>query len=472
MVQLNLGKSTEDRFPWRLASISYLFSFGLMFFFLNAYFWDDWFVKTVSEEAERAYWKEVGFPPPISFILIDVFQRNPIYFRLATFLIFFACGWFLFKILCKVHFLSPWDRKLITVLFLVLPINSARVAMQMFSYSYSVLFFYAAWYLLITKRGMAWKSISVVLFLLSFNTLSLIAFTAAPAFHYLLLNTSDLRSSKFRSSAGTIMLLVMAVAYWFFIKLVYPPDDKYLSYYSPTFSGTTRGLFLLFMSIAFLGLATWRTNISGDFRTIKIALGTVLLTLGAFPYVTSGRLVDVSEWMLNFVPRASDWDSRHQLLLGLGLAMLGTGIIGLTDSNFKAKASFVLVGLCVCLNFTFMQSYMLDASKQQEVIIGLSKSDLIREGQIIMFNDLALRYNARGRNVRLYEWNGMLKQAFGDSNRLSTYYSYIDCNDPDTKRPDVLVTIYSDNGRLKSLLTNDIGISLDVELITACPDTR
>jgi len=199
-----------------------------------------------------------------------------------------------------------------------------------------------------------------------------------------------------------------------------------------------------------------------------IALGSVLITLGAFPYITSGRLVDVSEWMLNFVPRASDWESRNQLLLGIGLALLITGVVGPIDSKFKKRAITVLVGSFVFLNFTYMQSYLLDAKKQDEVIHLLSNSDIVREGHLIMINDLAVRYNARGRLVRTYEWNGMLNRAFGETNYKSAYYEYIDCSNSEIPVPDVLVTIDSSNGRFKSLLTNHVGINIIATKISPC----
>jgi hypothetical protein len=199
-----------------------------------------------------------------------------------------------------------------------------------------------------------------------------------------------------------------------------------------------------------------------------IALGSVLITLGAFPYITSGRLVDVSEWMLNFVPRASDWDSRNQLLLGIGSALLITGLAGPIDSKFKKRAITVLCGSCVFFNFTYMQGYLLDAKKQEEVIHLLSQSDVVREGHVIMINDLAVRYNARGRLVRTYEWDGMLNRAFGETTYKSTYYEYIDCSNPELPIPDVLLTIDSGNGRFKSLLTNRVGIKIIATKISPC----
>ena len=116
-----------------------------------------------------------------------------------------------------------------------------------------------------------------------------------------------------------------------------------------------------------------------------------------------------------------------------------------------------------------MQGYMLDARKQSEVIQMLSTSETIKSGKVIMINDLAVRFNARGRLVRTYEWNGMLEKAFGDKSRSSAYFAYVDCNNSEVPIPDVLVTIDASNGRFKSLLTSNIGINMTAIKISPCP---
>ena len=224
----------------------------------------------------------------------------------------------------------------------------------------------------------------------------------------------------------------------------------------------------MLVATSLLGWALWRAQKTSDFRFTKITLGCFLIALGAFPYITSGRLVDISEWMLNFVPRSSDWDSRNQLLLGLGFAFMITGLIGKVDSHFKRKSVIILVGSCVFLNFTFMQSYMLDARKQSEVIQIFSESQTLKSGSVIMINDFALRYNARGRTYRTFEWNGMLEKAFGNTNRKHVDFGYVDCGNPEIPIPDVLVTVNASNGRFKSLLTNHIGIDITATKISPC----
>lgn len=172
------------KFPWFVATLLYVLSYGFCFLFLNAYFWDDWFSKSLPKSVEKKNWRSQGFPPWDSFVPIDLLDRNPVMIRLVVLLIFFACGWFVFQILQKVSFLSTTDSRLVTLLFLVMPINSARVALDNFHYSFSLFTFYFAWYLLVTKRKFVMNVLSVPLFLFSFSTLSFLVLLMAPAAHY------------------------------------------------------------------------------------------------------------------------------------------------------------------------------------------------------------------------------------------------------------------------------------------------
>ena len=80
------------------------------------------------------------------------------------------------------------------------------------------------------------------------------------------------------------------------------------------------------------------------------SLSLFALALGASAYIASGRLVDISEWMLNFVPRASGWDSRHQLLLGLGIALFVSTLLMTIERAIRTRAFVVFVAISVILN--------------------------------------------------------------------------------------------------------------------------
>lgn len=48
-----VDKSIEtNRFPWKIGITLYTISYGFMFGFLDAYFWDDWFYKFKLNESE------------------------------------------------------------------------------------------------------------------------------------------------------------------------------------------------------------------------------------------------------------------------------------------------------------------------------------------------------------------------------------------------------------------------------------
>jgi hypothetical protein len=200
-----------------------------------------------------------------------------------------------------------------------------------------------------------------------------------------------------------------------------------------------------------------------------IVAGITITAIGAFPYITSGRLVDVSEWLLDFVPRASDWDSRHQLLFGLGFALIIIGLIGEMDSTFKRRCATFLIGLFVAWNITYMQSYYLDSLKQDQLIVALRNSDDIKSARVIMFDDQTTsRYNARGRGFRTYEWDGILVKAFGNDSKSAVDLKFVDCNDPLTPIPDTILTITARNGRFKATITRDVGIDISVKSIQPC----
>jgi len=115
----------------------------------------------------------------------------------------------------------------------------------------------------------------------------------------------------------------------------------------------------------------------------------------------------------------------------------------------------------------FMNIYYLDSLKQDEIIAQFRGSDLLSNSKVVMINDQAGIFNARGRSIRSYEWNGMLDEAFGSSNKTTAiYYSYVRCGDESI--PDTLLTITSRNLRIAATLKREVWIEISVESISPC----
>ena len=74
-------------------------------------------------------------------------------------------------------------------------------------------------------------------------------------------------------------------------------------------------------------------------------------------------------------------------------------------------------------------------------------------------------FNARGRFIRSYEWDGILKAAKPELNISSDYYRYVDC---ESIRPDAILTITANNGKLRTLLTGNPSINIAVTKISPC----
>lgn len=460
-----------NRFPWKCALFVYVVSYGLILTFLGSYFWDDWAVYFSHSNSEIADQFRLGGNPPYrSWIESTVLGNHPEMFRLGALICYFACGWFVFKILQTMKFLKFEQIFFITLIFLVLPINSARVAMIDFSYGYSLALFYLGWYLGATKKSGLSYMAAIILMLLSFGTTSsLIVFFVVPCCHWFYIETTESETNRNRSIALFALVLSIAPIYWFLDRRFNAPLGNYLQYYSLQKSGIFRLLILLVIAtlICFWYAKFGSRNPVERNRYLLITLGIILVIIGAAPYIVAGHLVDVSEWMLDFVPSESDWSSRHQLLLGLGFAVIIVGILGELNSRFKRQLVFTILGICVLLNVTYMQAYFLDSLKQNEFITEIGNYKVLAKSEVVMIDDQAIRLNARGRGIRNYEWDAMLSVAYPQLQLKSTYLAYIDCKSDVI--PDTLITIVAGNSRLKAMLSRDVGLQLKVAHINPCP---
>ena len=126
---------------------------------------------------------------------------------------------------------------------------------------------------------------------------------------------------------------------------------------------------------------------------------------------------------------------------------------------------FSIISISVALNAATYSGYYLDWMKQREFIAQMSESrGLLIEAKSIVLVDEALQFNARGRGVRPYEWTAMVERAT-ESNIIVDGNSIKFCEE---KSPSHLVTVSADQGRLRSLISGRIGISVNLKQIEIC----
>ena len=242
---------SSGHFPWKHAMILYTLSYGMVLLFLRTYFWDDWLVFASTSRSEFANLLTSRGDWPIRVLIEwDVLRGNPVLFRVLMLLTYFVSGWCLFHILSTLHFLKDEQVRFITILFLVLPTNSARVAMVDFAYAYSLLLFYLAWLIYVKKKSMIMQLLGLVLVVLSFSaTASLLVFLIIPVAHKIYLSWLDADQRIGLTILATVFALLVSPFYWFADRRFNPPKGKFLYQYSLQFSGVVRVILLVTICI-------------------------------------------------------------------------------------------------------------------------------------------------------------------------------------------------------------------------------
>ena len=460
-------------FPIRVAIFLYGLSFAFTVPIYRNYFWDDWVIYANQSPAELSVtFRNAGSPPWRYFIEVTVLQSSPLLFRVVSFFLFFIVSILLYRILRATPGIGAQTASVISLLFLLFPVNSARIAMIDFAYSTSYFLFFLAWYLLSVKRKNHFIPFSIILFFLSFTAQSTLVFIMIPILHFAFLEFYPTK----RLSRNTIIVLILLIgspiAYLAGRAVFWSANNHYDSYYTPQLQGTVRGFVILILfSILFIK-TTWTYLVSKKTitnQTVLVSTGLLSIGVAAFPYQTGGLLTGVSEWLISFVPNHSDWDSRHQLLLPLGLALIIGGSLKIDSTRplrwNSSPALSTIIAFCLLLNITFAQEYFLDGKKQDSIMAAMANNEDLKNASAILVDDSAVRFNARGRLIRSYEWEGMLQKVFGDDSRQVSYLQYVNCAE---FQPDAILRISAPNGRLESTLRGNVAIDITVEQINPC----
>jgi hypothetical protein len=133
--------------------------------------------------------------------------------------------------------------------------------------------------------------------------------------------------------------------------------------------------------------------------------------LAVYPYLVVGKRFPFE-----------GWETRNELLLPVGVAFLLLGVcraiqllLGLRAA--QAAGAALIVG-SVVTSVSICAAYSVDWQKQQMLIRLFRDSPAVRNASTVVFRDQARHLNIFGRGYRFYEWNGLMKRAFGDESRF------------------------------------------------------
>lgn len=451
-----------------LVGILYFIGFSLTLFMPNAFFWDDWlnyFSKSADDvQASIAF---SGFSP-LRLVVEGWMAEHFIFgFRIITFVVFPVAAFLLYQTLKSSKFFTKSEALVITAFFLLAPVNSARNSMTILMYSTCYASFFGGWYLFARKTSVVSHFTALCLFVNSFDTASLIMFMAIPLGLSLAEKVGSLGDLRHWLKKNWLFVL-SPVTYWYVEPILNPTIDPIRAeYWTPKMSGIARGL--VFLGVAALVIVALSMKKSWRYEShrgqIQISAGLVVLWFGIFPYMALGHFPNLESLLIGFIPGQSDWDSRHQLLMPLALALIILGMLNLIKHQTLLFSAIPVLLVCSVLNFTFSQEYYLDSIKTSQTIHAFSQNSELSKMALVLIDDQAPRFNARGRRIRSYEWDAMLRAALGSNAPKSDVLRFVDCT---SLKPDAIVTIAASRGKMMTLLTRDPIISLSVSKINVC----
>jgi hypothetical protein len=405
-------------FPWKTATVLYTISWGWLFIVRDSLWSDDWDEFKFRDLTDFDY-GAFGFAPwkNLNILMFDNF--GPAFLRVAVFSLFFLSCLFVYKILDRVSFIDSWQRPAISLLFLLLPFNTPRVALYTFYFSLSYCLFFAAWYLLVAFHSRRSKFLACVLFFLSFQMFTMLVFFVLPVLSHFILNGRVNIGGAKKWLHENLFLILLPIAYWILRSLFWPSSRSYHELTENKVSSFLRFMTLFLLMI--VGLLTLYRRLESSYKkaVLLLLVGLFSMFVGYVPYLIYGLagygFGVPSNYLITMFGR-SDWFSRHQILQPLGLSILLIGLISLLPSiagKVKSWTVGAILSISVVFNIAFGFEYVVDHSKQTSIVAALAAKPNSTAGDEIQMVDQTAFLNARQRSYRERDWLGLIGLADG-----------------------------------------------------------
>ena len=418
-----LDRAGLGGFPWFTALALYTISYGWFWNIRNSYWSDDWWA--FYEPGYLKIWRDLGMAPWFEFYKWLYELIGPGFMRLITFVVFFLSAVCFFGISKKIPYLKEQHQKFATLLFLLLPFESARGALMTFHYSVAYFWFFLAWYLIITSKLVQIKVLAAFLFFISFQMHSLPVFFALPILH--LFSLEKIRDWRLLIvwMQRNLFLIILPPLYWTLRWLFW--NTTMSGYHDPSLPQLLLLSKILVVPslivVLILALARFQfASARGNLYLAAISLSAIFL--GLTPYIIFGAFhgpvalrqgigLTAGYWVY-FVGRSSWW-SRMLFLQPLGAALLICCFLNFIPrklKNFEQSLRILIVSICVVLNLGFGLEYLVDYAKQREIISEFQSVGHKTALTDYEFIDKTIYLNVRGRDYS-NEWRYLIDIAYG-----------------------------------------------------------
>ncbi len=403
----------------------------------NGIFWDDWVTLSISHEGLLTTYYTAGFP--LTAHVHDVIRSwGPLGYRTIVLICLFVMTLCFYYSLRKLRILKDYQVQILTLFFLVAPLNLAKwSAINCPAMIHTTLFFIGTYLFVSLQSNHRWwvRILSLMLLFLSFSINSILLFYYF-VFAAVLISTGvfnkDIKSWKVIIQKFPDFIL-LPIVYWIFKKIFFVSYGNYVNYNAVTLSSLIKGIIksykLLWFSwiepiwlsfvggfllgVLFLVLAWYfwsKKRISKIESAIQdkhiFYVGLILFLVAGIPYLAVGKL-----------PRMDDWHSRHQLLMPIGFALMTFGALEILFKKYALLAHYFFIGCFVGYIAYNQIEYIQDHLKQEAVMKLLSEVPQLQNEKVFIFDDRAKEWNVFAREIRFYEFSGWFRKMYGDQTR-------------------------------------------------------
>ena len=427
----------------------YLFSQGFLLI-VTGMWWDDWDYANKSWDYLYESFRQSSLPLR-AYIQASLWFLPDGAYRILVFIYFLLGAFLLFNILQKLEFISFKDAYTITLLYVVMPINDARITWICYGYSLSLLIFWLTFYLVIgwynRGKSILMRVLLLGLLLLSYDTESIMSMTLLILLY---LYYEDLRGKLKHNPIRDICkeclrviisygdFLVAPILFYVIKHKLFPAGGIYaghnyipwnsmisimvkmpcnalltlknvLDRYYSIFNTNSLFVFLAIVIVVAAYLISNKTDMDmeeevGSKKTVwLLALAFLVFLIGLLPYAI----------LVNGDIKIMGTGGRHSLLLGLGLAMILYYTIGLCVRKKAQKVAYFIIILLGVLHFNLMYlEYQEDYYQQLRFRTAVSNcGDIIDNDTFLCLNQYPAFIEA------YYQYNGNSWIATGEESR-------------------------------------------------------
>ena len=446
----DIKKKSNDMKLYFVILVVYCLTHGFMLF-LTGTFWDDWcyYLRDINQMKEIAM--QTGRPE--WSVLLPAVWGLPFYgYRKISFILYLFDALLFYNILLKSEFFSKKESLLTTVIYILVPVNDARVLLSNFSYAVGLTLFLLSFYIFIMwykKENKIFKLLIRVvlwgLFGLSFvlnSNFCLFYSIFIFLFFAQLTNVNETINIKIIAKTVVSMLgkyldFFMLPIIFFFIKAVcFPVYGRYENYNQVSTEKVLSAIVkmpIVIIKTSFEVCHNWLTAVSAkviilliiggvlfllmrrakcdlqlqrNYVRLKVVVGLAIMYLSLFSYEVIRNGNEIASYGIG---------GRDAILFPLGFSILIASLISCLDFRKQKVAVWAICVMGIVYFNSVYFTWQEDYYKQLALIHELSDNDYVAENNTFyMINKSQTSLNTQ----RYYSlaWNSYM--AFGDQSRI------------------------------------------------------